>query len=144
MVYNLEDIDLDRVRKILSRNDWDDRGTGKTTVKMLQMLCETLKPTHNRSFLFVGENSRHVKDIKNIFKGWLEQLDVEIERYDQHHIVCWSWDVSYTFLPANDSLPCFIRGTRFDKVFVDLTWDTKIKYNKELAEIKYHLKDWFK
>lgn len=136
---SLREIDFVQVREVLQRKRYGRR-VGNTTAQIMLMIANALVSTKTSHFLFVGEASAHVYDIRKTTVGYLEQLGFEIERNSGNQIVSRYYNENrFTFLPANDSLPCMIRGTRYDKAFIDLMSETKFKYARQLDEIKYHL-----
>ncbi len=141
MILNsVHNIDFDRYHKVRD-GKLMGRGCGKTVTKMVMMLVaagDAVLNTHkDSSFLYVGENHRHVMDIKDNFQFWLQEADFNLTATYRDSIEgeCNGVKFKFRFIHAFENMPCSIRGYRFDEIFTDLTYNTSYKYWREVDEL---------
>ncbi len=141
MILNsIKNVDYDRYHKVLD-GKLMGRGCGKTVTKMVMMAwaaADAVLNTHKpSSFLYVGENHNHVKDIRDNFQFWLQELLFVITATYHDAIIAELNGIKFKFkfIYADENLLHGIRGYRFDDIFVDLTHATYYKYRNEVNEL---------
>jgi hypothetical protein len=153
IIHTIRELDINRVRDVL-QGKATGRGCGKTIAKMMLMFAHGMRRVdkHWTHFLYVGENPTHTRDVQRTSLILLDEIGFNVgfdSKLNGSHefgmfgnqIKTWyeGREVTFMFAPANEDLPCRIRGSRFDRAFVDLTWDTAARYGRALDEIRYHL-----
>lgn len=150
-----QEIDFDRVRDVL-QGKRTGRGCGKTIAKLMLMISHAIQPKDkfdHKAFLFVAENTEHALVLQKIIISILDDVGFNVgfdyssshnqdgQSYGMHDCRIFTYfrgcDITFWFAGAGAYLPSLIRGNRFNRAFIDVTWDTAAKYSNEIDQVKF-------
>lgn len=130
-----KNIDRDRLDLVNIASDLPRR-QGRTFMFLLQMLGEVWLGDPNNQYIYVGETQRHSQEILRDFVAMVkdEGFAVEVEPAKGKLTVVDPKPCSFYFISGSN--PSLIermsRGIRWSDVYVDLTYETADKVQRQL------------
>lgn len=153
ILQSVADIDFKRFQAV-REGRLIGRGCGKTVTKMLLMIragvVATTQTAKNSSFLYVGENHTHVKDIQRNVEQLLHEVGFDVgispsKRTSINQKIGTYGNeirselegiyVNFRFIHADEFMPQRIRGYRFNEIFVDVTHYRYYEFYREMGEL---------
>ena len=132
-----KNIDRERLEDVNLMSDLP-RTQGRTFMFIMQMLGEAWLGDPNNKYLFIGERFDHSRDIMCQFAEILKDEGFTIKRAAGNLEVLRPKPCTFRFIgPDRLTIERNSRGIRWDDVYVDLTYETADKAQREL-EILTH------
>jgi hypothetical protein len=154
----LNEVDLDRVKKVKNGDIWG-RGSGKTTAKLIGLLYYLRPENDGKQYLYIGENPTHTRDICRTFAQWVHECGVKptismnpmqviaefppvIHEANSFLDKLFSIieepkkpaKVRFRFTCPSLLNPVTMRGIRYNKIIIDLTYEKQRQYRREMEE----------
>ena len=131
------------VTLINNEAQWFPRQIGKTFATLMLMLGEFEIGDRGNNYLYLGENPNQVKYVKTCFKRIIEfrnqgnnslkPIESEHKLFvgNNNHLV-----QSYLFLPVNEQVARWSRGTRIVRIFYDASPLIMNQFSYEIQLVK--------
>ena len=127
-------IDVDNVHKNI--DGICHRGSGKTVTQIMLMMGEAELCLPNQRYVYIGEHTRHARDVMHDFASVLSSVGAVFEMHFHTNTIVLDNKSEFRFMGVGTLSNEWQRGNRYDKGFIDVTWEMELVHAERLAQAR--------
>ncbi len=127
-------IDIDNVHKNI--DGICHRGSGKTVTQLMLMVGEAELCTPKGHYVYVGEHTQHARNVMHDFASVLSSVGAVFEINFGKNSITLENQTEFRFIGVGTLGREWQRGNRYDKAFIDVSWEMSLVHAERLAQVR--------